>query len=106
MNGKLLNRWKIKNLYSVATSNIVTYCLILPLYAGENPVLKFNERTLLGIDEFLFSAILGTLVLFLSLRAYHSIKEKNGKPHFPFERVVLPIGSLVVCSVLMNYLGS
>jgi hypothetical protein len=106
INSKLLDKWKIKNVYSVALGDSITYCLVLPLYAGEKPFLKFNERTILGIDEFLFSLALGTFVLFLSLRIYRIMKEKNGKPHFPFERVVLPTASLIVCSILINYLRS
>ncbi|MDR3079071.1 MAG: hypothetical protein LBU15_03455 [Rickettsiales bacterium] len=104
MNAKLLEKLKIRNTYSVTIGSVATYCLILPLYAGDKPLLRFNGRTILGIDDFLFFLFLGTSVLFLSLRIYQLMKEKNGKPHFPFEKVVLPLVSLTLCSLLVNYL--
>jgi hypothetical protein len=106
INIKLLVKVGVKNIYSTVVSNIATYCLVIPLYIGANPILRFNEKTILGIDEFLFSTVFGILTLALSLKIYYRMKEKNGGPHFPFEKIVLPMGSLVICSVLMNYLGS
>jgi hypothetical protein len=83
---------------------ILTYCSAIPLYLGENPVLIFNLKRVLGVDEFIFFAAIGSLILFLSSKFYHYLKNKNGKPHFPFEKVVLPVAILIIFSVILNYI--
>lgn len=92
------NRWLNIAIY------VFTYFLIIPLYVGEKSTLIFNLKTILGIDEFLFSIIVGSFVLFLSSKLYYRMKEKNGKPHFPYEKVVLPTASLLIISLLFHFL--
>lgn len=94
------NKWLNVAIYTL------TYFLIIPLYIGEKSTLIFNLRTILGIDEFLFSVIAGSVALFVSSKLYYSIKEKNGKPHFPYEKVVLPVTVLLIISLLFQFLGA
>lgn len=83
-----------------------TYSLLLPLYLGSHATLIFNLKTIVGVDEFLFSVLIGSLTLFSSSKFYQFMKNKNGKPHFPFEKVALPIGALLLTSVIFQLLGT
>lgn len=56
------------------------------------------------IDPFLFSVILGAVVLILSNRFYQWMKKKNGgHAHFPFEKVAVPVLALALVSLLFYY---
>ena len=91
----------IKNILIKVLCYIGWYSLIIPLYLGNNPSIVFNLKTMFGIDSFIFSVIIGSLVLFCSVKLYYYMKEKNGgKPHFPYEKVVLPIISLFLSSFI------
>ncbi|GHU29279.1 hypothetical protein FACS1894152_7590 [Bacilli bacterium] len=100
-----LEKKGVNNKYAHFTVHILTYAMIVPLYIGKNPTMIFNIKTILGIDEFLFSTLLGYGTLFMSSKLYQYMKKKNGKPHFQFEKVVLPISSLIFLSILLNYAG-
>lgn len=100
----LLKKKNINNKIVNILVYLFDYLLILPLYLGETPKIVFNLNKILFIDSFLFSVLIGSLTLFLSSKLYYYMKEKNGKSHFPFEKVVLPIVSLIIVSFIMNYL--
>ncbi len=52
------------------------------------------------LDPFLFSVLLGALALVLSNRFYQWMKVKNGgHAHFPFEKVFVPVASLMLLSI-------
>lgn len=91
----------IKNILVKILSYVGWYSLLIPLYLGKDPSIIFNLKTILGIDSFIFSIIVGSLSLFGSVKLYYFMKEKNGgMPHFPFEKVVLPFISLLLVSVI------
>ena len=57
------------------------------------------------IDPFLFSTIVGALGFIWSSDFYQWMKARNGgRAHFPFEKVVLPVATLVILSLVFNYL--
>ena len=95
----------IKNIVVKVLCYVCWYAMIIPLYLGKEPSIIFNLNTIFGIDEFLLSIIIGTLTLFASAKLYHYMKDKNGgKPHFPFEKVVLPISSLFIVSLIFFFI--
>ena len=98
----LLKKKNINNIFLNILIYILDYCMLIPLYIGEVPQLIFNAKTILFIDEFLFSVLSGSLMLFASSKLYYYMKNKNGKPHFPFEKVVLPIVNLIVLSIAFS----
>ena len=52
------------------------------------------------MDPFLFSVLLGAAVLVMSNRFYQWMKKKNGgHAHFPFEKVAVPVLSLLFLSI-------
>lgn len=59
---------------------------------------------ILYIDPFLFSVILGALVLVFSSAFYQWMKKKNGgHAHFPFEKVAVPVLALALTSAYFYY---
>ncbi len=53
------------------------------------------------LDPILFGALVGMFVFILTEKLYEWMKRKNGgHAHFPFERVVLPVVALALCSWL------
>lgn len=73
------------------------------MYVGK---MDYTPDTLLifYIDPFLFSVILGAVVLILANRFYQFLKAKNGgRAHFPFEKVAIPVGALLALSVYFYY---
>lgn len=56
------------------------------------------------MDPILFSAFLGMFIFIYTEKLYDWMKLKNGgHAHFPFEKVVLPIGTLLLASIYLNY---
>ncbi|MDR3289732.1 MAG: hypothetical protein LBT02_00405 [Rickettsiales bacterium] len=97
----VLSRWTIswleKKNIKKQWVKVLTYLIwyggsIFPLYLKDKP--RY---------EFLGAIAIGTGILIGTLKLYSHIKEKNGKPHFPFEKVVLPVVSLILISILFNY---
>jgi len=90
--------------------NALFYYLIvvLPLYFTgiighpNNKLLCFCG---LNIDKLLFGIIAGSIGFFFGASFYNYLKEKNdNRAYFPFQKVVMPIGVLVILSVLFYYL--
>ena len=56
------------------------------------------------IDGFLFSVLVGALVMYYSSEFYQWMKAHNGgHAHFPFEKVVVPIAALCLASAYFYY---
>ncbi len=56
------------------------------------------------LDPFLFSVLVGALVLIFSSDFYQWMKNRNGgHAHFPFEKVVVPVAALLIASIYFNY---
>ncbi len=84
--------------------NFVVYYGILALVyfipAG-NPIVRFNQSCIWGIDQFMLGVIIGTIVFWAMARWYLRIKEKNGgHATFPFQKVVMPFGGLLVITLI------
>lgn len=57
-----------------------------------------------GMDKILVGVALGSVFFFACERLYNYMKAKNGKAHFPFEKVVLPVSPLVAWSIIFYFL--
>jgi len=103
--------WLVKKKPSVKNTRIgllltlIWYgVVILPLYfAG---VIGHPYNKFWGIDKLLFGIASGTVVFALAVRLNNYLKKKNqGKPYFPYQKVVLPIGFLAIASVILYFLS-
>ncbi len=60
-----------------------------------------NHLNLFGFnfDKLLFGLIIGSIMLVVGDRIYITLKERNGgKAHFPFEKVAIPFGLVLLSS--------
>lgn len=77
---------------------------IWPLYAFN--IAGHPLNTIFGMDKIIFGIVLGTLVFFFSVWLNHFIKSKNeGKQHFNYQKVVLPLVVLTIVSLILYFLS-
>ena len=74
------------------------------MYLGD---LDYNPKLFLGflyLDSFLFSTLAGALIFIIAMNFYEWMKARNGgHAHFPFEKVVVPVASVFILSLLFHY---
>lgn len=57
-----------------------------------------------GIDKLVAGTALGSIIFFAIELWYIALKEKNGgRPHFPFQKVVMPVAGLIVGSGILYF---
>lgn len=83
---------------------ILMYLLtLLPLfYMG---TIGHPLNTILGIDKILFGTLIGSLVFLLGKWLDKKIREKYGKQLFVYQKVVFPVATLIIASLLLFYFG-
>jgi hypothetical protein len=76
---------------------------IIPLYfAG---LMGQAYHTFWGVDKLLLGIIFGSAIFFLGGMWHFKLKKKNNdKVHFPFQKVVVPVGLLMLLSLVFYYL--
>ena len=58
-----------------------------------------------GIDKLLIGIIVGSFGFWFGAEWYFDLKEKNGgHAYFPFQKVVMPISSLIIMSIIFYFL--
>lgn len=77
--------------------------VIWPLYLQDFIGNPFNR--LFGLDKLSLGIAAGSIIFAASAWGYEILKRKNhGHAHFPFEKVVLPVSSLILLSALFYWL--
>ena len=76
---------------------------IIPLYfAG---LMGQAYHSFWGVDKLLLGIIFGSLVFYFGGMWHSRLKRKNNdKVHFPFQKVIVPVGLLLILSVIFYYL--
>jgi len=87
---------------SLATTIVYYFIIVFPLYYPMGLIGHPSDK-LLGIDKLVLGIIIGSVVLLLNSAIYSYIKAKRGKPHFPFQKVVMPIASLFILSFVLYF---
>ena len=58
-----------------------------------------------GMDKFILGVIIGSIIFAAAAILYEYLKKKNhDKPHFPFERVAMPIAALAIISAIFYFI--
>ena len=61
------------------------------------------DNKIMGLDKLIFGQILGLLIMFLGIFIdRYSRKLNNGKILFPYQKVVFPVGSLIIFTLLFK----
>jgi len=94
-------KWYFKGAPFIVTA-IYYASVVIPLYIKEIIGHPFN--TYWGLDKLVLGIIIGSFFFFSGAILYKYFKNKNGKAHFPFEKVVLPISPLVILSMVFYFL--
>lgn len=96
-------KWTLKFKYGtllrdtlLASATVYLIYLAVASYITNNP-----DHMIAGIDKMIVGPVFGA-ILFTGATQLHSILKANndGKAYFPFQKVVLPIGSLLLSTVI------
>ena len=102
-----LNEMKKRNWKFPFDSTVIflAYYLLtfVPLYYSG--IIGHPINTIFGIDKIIFGTSVGTIIFVLAHYLYLYLKNKNGgKPHFNYEKVVLPFVLLLLTSLIFYLL--
>ncbi len=75
----------------------------IPLF--ELGIIGHPFNTILGIDKLVFGSILGFFVFLLGVWGDKKVREIKGKQLFSFQKVVFPVISLTVLSLILYFWG-
>ena len=98
-----MRRHGITNPILILLNYIVYYGILALIYVLPigHPTLRFNATTIWGVDQFLLGVVVGSLVFLLAGKWYEHIKAKNGgHAWFPFQKVVWPLGALIIATLV------
>ncbi len=93
----------ITNRFLYLLNYVVYYGLLALIYVLPvgHPTLRFNATTIWGIDSFLLGVVVGSVVFWLAGKWYQKIKARNGgHAWFPFQKVVWPLGALMIVTLI------
>lgn len=93
---------KIKNTH-------LNYCVIgtwyaltlIPLYFSKLIGIPYNN--IWGIDKILFGTAIGSVVFLIGKWLDKKQREKYGKQFFQYQKVVFPVGMLLLTSLIMHF---
>ncbi|MFA4942544.1 MAG: hypothetical protein WC564_02815 [Patescibacteria group bacterium] len=100
--------WLMKKKVNFKGMSFLTYLayyamVIIPFYSTGFIGHPFNR--LWNIDKILLGIIIGSLAFYFVGVWYQHLKRKNdNRAHFPFQKVVMPLGSLLVLSFIFYFL--
>lgn len=101
--------WLRKKNWDFKFSGTVIFILIyivftfIPLYFLK--IAGHPQNTIFGIDKIIFGTVIGTVILWAGIKLNEFLKSKNqGKVFFPYQRVVVPVGCLLLISILIFFL--
>ena len=89
----------VKNIFWYLLNVVVYGALLAGVYFVPvgNPVVKWWENCMWGIDQFLLGILVGAITFIVMEIWYMQIKRNNGgHAKFPFQKVVMPFAGLLV----------
>lgn len=93
----------ITNRFLILLNYVVYYAILGLIYILPvgHPTLRFNAATMWGVDQFLLGVIVGSATFLLAGKWYEYIKSHNGgHAWFPFQKVVWPLGALIIVTLI------
>ena len=95
---------KLNKSQITAFSLVFWYALtLIPLWMGGIIGHPFN--TILGVDKIIFGTTLGSIMFLAGMWADRKVRKLKGKQLFQYQKVVFPVISLVLTSLLIYYYG-
>ena len=93
----------VTNILWYVLNYIVYFLLLAGVYfvPAENPIVRFNQNCIWGIDQFLLGTVVGVGVFYFMQRWYQNIKVRNGgHAKYPFQKVVMPLCGLFIATLV------
>jgi len=83
---------------------VLYYALVLiPLYYTNfigHPLNRFW-----GLDKLILGTLIGSIFFFAAGAWYQYLKKRNGnKPHFPWQKVIMPVSTLIILSFIFYFI--
>lgn len=76
--------------------------VIIPLYYYE--IIGHPLNTLWGMDKLILGTAIGSVFFYAAYLQYENIKKKNnGHARFPFQRIIMPVGILIILSAIFYF---
>jgi len=95
-------KFKIKLLGNPVIFSLLMFGLSLFYFYYTDQIGSINNRVL-GLDKIIFGQVLGLLIMFLGIFIdRYSRKLNGGKILFPYQKVVFPVGSLIIFTLLFK----
>ena len=94
-----MKKHNVKNTFWYILNALVYIALLASVYffPRNNPVVKWWDNCMWGIDQFLLGIVVGSITFILMELWYKRIKQRNGgHAQFPFQKVAMPFGGLLV----------
>ena len=77
--------------------------ILLPLWYGK--IIGNSVNAILGIDKILFGTGLGSAAFLFGVWADKKVREIKSRQLFNYQKVIFPLTSLVIASLLIYYYG-
>ena len=94
-----MTKHNIKNVFLYILNVLVYVALLASVYVFpyKNPIVKWWDNCMWGIDQFLLGSLVGATTFVLMSLWYARIKKNNGgHALFPFQKVVMPFSGLLI----------
>jgi len=89
--------------WSLASTLLMYAFTLIPLKI--TGLIGVAKNTLFGIDKVLLGIILGSIMFFLGSKLHTLLQERNkGKVYFPYQRVVIPIATLLLSTIILYFI--
>jgi hypothetical protein len=75
--------------------------LLLPLYWFN--IIGHPLNTLWGIDKLLLGILLGSLIFLAGTQLDKKVRKRHGKQFFNYQKVVFPVGLLIIISIILYF---
>jgi hypothetical protein len=94
--------WYIKG-YNIFVAIVYFGVIVVPLYIKD--IIGHPYNRIFGIDKLLAGMIVGSILFYAGAIVYNLLKKRNSnKAYFPFQKVVMPVGPLIILSIILFFL--
>ena len=88
--------------YLLLTIFLMYLLTLLPLWYGKF-IGRFNNQ-IFGVDKILFGTAIGSAAFLLGKWLDQKIRERKGKQLFVYQKVVFPLTSLFITSIILHFI--
>ncbi len=100
---KTLNKFSVNQLFSLTIIVFMYALTLIPLkYTG---IIGHPFNTIAGIDKILFGTTVGSAGFLFAKWLDNQVRKRKGKQLFVYQKVVFPLATLIIISLVLYYYG-